>query len=188
MILLLLAFVAVASSVWPRAHSGLVVSIILAVLWAWMGIAYHLLFFSRINPLAFAFAAISILGSLAFLWWGVLRRQVRIERPSGWRAWAAGLLLAYALAVYPALSWLSGHPYQSSPTFGLPCPTTIFTIGVLMFMAAPFPRMLFAAPLLWSLIGGQAAFLLEMPQDLGLLAAGLAGAIFVICPRPGPRQ
>ena len=68
------------------------------------------------------------------------------------------------------------------------CPTTIFTIGVLMFMAAPFPRMLFAAPLLWSLIGGQAAFLLEVPQDLGLLAAGLLGATFVICPRPGPRH
>ncbi len=185
-VLLLLALVALALVLWPRAQSGVMVSAILSAFWAWLGVVYHLVFFSRINPLAFAFAVVSVLGSLAFLWWGVIRRRVRFERASGWRAWAGGLLLAYALAVYPALSWLAGHPYLASPTFGLPCPTTIFTFGVFAFMARPYPRLLFVVPVLWSVIGGQAAFLLSVPQDLGLLVAGVVGVILAwLSSRPG---
>lgn len=47
-------------------------------------------------------------------------------------------------------------PFTQGP-FGLPCPTTIFTLGML-------------------------AFLLGMHEDLGLLAAGLAGVWLAIDP------
>jgi hypothetical protein len=45
----------------------------------------------------------SVLGSIAFLWWGVVRRRVRFARLSGWRALTGGLLRVYALLIYPVL-------------------------------------------------------------------------------------
>jgi hypothetical protein len=69
------------------------------------------------------------------------------------------------------------------PTFGLPCPTTIFTIGTLCLLRTPFPRHVLGAPFLWAAIGSQAAFLLGVYQDLGLLAAGLIGAGLLLKPQ-----
>ena len=185
LLLLLLAIVAVALVVWPRAQSEAIVSGILAILWAWLGLVYHLMFFSRINPLAYVFAAVSVLAAVGFLWCGVVWRRVRFARPVGWRGWTGVSLLIYALLIYPALSWFSGHSYLASPTFGLPCPTTIFTVGLLAFMTAPFPRLLFVVPVLWSFVGGQAAFVLSVPQDFGLLVAGVVGVILASSSRSG---
>lgn len=83
-----------------------------------------------------------------------------------------GLLIAFALVIYPAIGKLVGHDYPASPTFGLPCPTTIFTVGVLLLTKATTPRWVYVAPVLWSMIGSAAAFLLGVYQDLGLLVAG----------------
>jgi hypothetical protein len=178
--LLSLGVIAASLVIWPRPKSGVFVSAILAALWAWTGIVYHILFFRTINPLAPVFAVGSVLGALAFLWFGVVLQRVHFARTRGWRAWAGGSLLVYALVVYPALSVLTGHQYVDSPTFGLPCPTTIFTMGVLMFLAKPYPRVALVVPILWSLIGAQAAFLLGVRQDLALLAAAALGLIMAL--------
>lgn len=45
--------------------SGVWISAILAVLWVWLGSAYHLAFFTRINPLAYVFAGLSLAAALA---------------------------------------------------------------------------------------------------------------------------
>ncbi len=178
--LLVVAFITVATLFRPRPQSGVLVSTILAALWAWLGIVYHLLFFSRINPAAYVFAIACVAGAAIFLWVGVIRRGVRIGRPQGWRLVVGILLLAYSLLIYPAISWLVGIEYLASPTFGLPCPTTIFTIGVLAFIAKPVPRSVFVVPISWSLVGGQAAFLLSVPQDFGLLVAGALGVALAL--------
>jgi hypothetical protein len=44
------------------------VGAILALLWAWMAIAYHALHFTAINPAAPGFAAIFLAGAAAFAW------------------------------------------------------------------------------------------------------------------------
>lgn len=49
------------------------------------------------------------------------------------------------------------------------------TIGVMAFIAKPIPRLILVVPILWSVIGGQAAILLSVPQDFGLLVAGAIG-------------
>ncbi|HSB34572.1 MAG TPA: DUF6064 family protein, partial [Nitrospirota bacterium] len=66
-----------------------------------------------------------------------------------------------------------------------PCPTTIFTIGVLLFAAAPVPRSVFIIPVLWAAVASAAAFQFGVLQDLGLLPAGLAGIAAAFFP---PRQ
>jgi drug/metabolite transporter (DMT)-like permease len=172
--LLALTFVAI-----PRRWSGAVVSAVFATLWLWMALAYHLAFFTAINPLAYAFAAVTGAGGLVFLWQGVVKRRLEFRLAADGRGIAGMALVVFALVVYPAWSRYAGHRYPALPTFGLPCPTTIFTIGMLAFLCTPHPRSPLVAPVAWCLVGGQAAFLLNVPQDLGLLAAALVGVVLL---------
>jgi hypothetical protein len=175
-----LAVVAIVLVIFPHRWSGVGVSAILAGLWAWLGIVYHLVFFTAINPLAYGFAALSVLGSLVFLWQGVVRRKLEFRLSLNTQTVIGALLVIFALAIYPAWLVYSGHHYPELPTFGLPCPSTIFTIGLLAFLVRPYPRSPFVIPVLWSFVGGQAAFLLDVPQDTGLLVAGMFGLVLIV--------
>jgi hypothetical protein len=155
--------------------SGRVIAAILALLWLWTGIVYHLVYFTAINNAAFLFAGFCLLAALLFFWTGVVKGRMRFT--AGWSAWniIGALLIAYALLVYPLLSRFLGHGYPMMPTFGLPCPSTIFTIGMLCFLVTPFPRYVLLVPVLWTLVGTQAAFLFGVWQDIGLMVAGFIG-------------
>jgi hypothetical protein len=96
-------------------------------------------------------------------------------------------LITFALVVYPVWSAYSGHPYPETATFGLPCPTTIFTIGVLCFAVSPMPHSPLIVPVLWCLVGSQAAFFLDVQPDLGLVAAGGVG-IFLLATARQPHD
>lgn len=174
-----LAVIAVVLVFVPNRRSGVGVSAILAFLWAWLALAYHLPFFTRINPLAYVFSGVSLVGSLIFLWQGVVRGRLQFIWGGGMRAAVGVTLVVFALVVYPVWSCYAGHRYPTMPTFGLPCPTTIFTIGLLAFLAVPCPRSPFIVPVLWCFVGAQAAFLLGVPQDLGLIVAGVVGLILL---------
>lgn len=56
------------------------------------------------------------------------------------------------------------------PTFGVPCPTTIVTIGLLLVLR-PQATAIWVIPLVWTLIGGSAAWLLGMIANYGLIVA-----------------
>jgi hypothetical protein len=148
---------------------------VMAVLWAWMAVAYHFAHFAAINRAAVFFGLLFLVQSVLFAWWAVSGRSLRFRRPRGGDALIGWALVIYALVVYPILNRVTGHPYMGSPTFGVPCPTAIFTFGLLYFAERPFPRYLLALPIVWSVIGGSAAFSLGVPQDLGLIAAGIGG-------------
>jgi hypothetical protein len=128
-----------------------------------------------VNAAAPVFAAMFLAAAALLAWAGVVRGQLVFDGDSRARRIAGHALIAYALVGYPIVSLLVGRQYPDVPTFGVPCPTTIFTIGMLAFLSRPFPRYVLVVPIAWALIGGQAAFLLGVPEDLGLLLAGLAG-------------
>lgn len=180
LVLLSLALLAVILIALRRPWSGVVVSGILALLWVWLGAAYHLAFFARINPVAYGFGALSIVAGLLFAWHGVLSRRLEFAFTWGLRTGLGLTLVGFALLVYPVWATLAGHAYPELPTFGLPCPTTIFTIGVLAFATGRNLRAVLVVPILWTLVGSQAAFLLDVKPDFGLLAAGaVAIGLFV---------
>lgn len=177
------AAVALALSPLPTRHRW--VSAFLALLWAWTGVAYHLVHFTTINPAARAFGAIFLLQSVAILWWGVVRGRLVYGRPAGLRAVAAGAILVYALVVYPLLGALTGHPYMASPTFGAPCPAVLYTFGVLL-LAEAVPVWMVVVPVLWALIGSSAVVAFGVYQDLGLiLSAAIAGGMIFQARRRG---
>jgi hypothetical protein len=163
-------------------NSSRLIAAVLSFLWAWMAIAYHFAFFTAINPAAWFFGAFFLAGAIWFAWIGVLKNKLQFRLHGGIRAWLGGLLIVFSLIIYPLLGYLFGHRYPASPTFGLPCPTTIFTLGILLFAVVPFPRSAFAVPVVWSAIGSFAALQLKVPQDYGLLMAGLIGLAVAIFP------
>lgn len=189
LLFLLMALVATALVPSRAPWSDMLIATFLAAFWLWMGVVYHLYFFTGINPMAYAFAAISVAGAAVFLWHGLYRRRLQFGwRRSGWNV-AGACLIIFSLAVYPVWTWRSGHTWPAMPTFGLPCPTTLFTVGILAFLVPPYPRSVLLAPLSWCVIGVPAAFLLDVTPDLSLLAGGaLAVALAVSVMRlSGPR-
>ncbi len=159
------------------------VCLLLAGLWAWMGIAYHLLHFSRINSAAFAFGALYLVEAALFAWWALAGRPLELRYRSDPPSALGLAMLAYSLVAYPLLGRWLGHAYPASPTFGVPCPTTIFTLGILALARAKDIVALAAVPLLWSAVGGSAAFLLGVWQDLGLIVSGIALASLLVVRR-----
>lgn len=161
----------------------LAIAFILAAMWAVNAVGYHWMFFSRVNPLATVFAAVFLLQSalLAALPLLDARFRFRLRRQAGS---LLGLALAvFALAVYPLWGWAAGHVYPAVPVFGVaPCPTAIFTIGLLLCGTWRTARWLLPIPGLWAGIGGSAAVLLGVPQDLSLVAA-LVVLVFVAIAR-----
>jgi hypothetical protein len=157
------------------------IATVLGFLWLWMGIAYHWLHFASINKAAYAFGALFVLQGLLFLFAGQ-RGQLLFKRPNGLRGVLGIALLLYALIIYPMLGAAMGHVYPNAPSFGLPCPTTIFTLGLLFCTTGKVPWWILAIPLLWSLIGFMAAIKLGIREDIGLLVAGAMAAVFLLRP------
>jgi hypothetical protein len=181
--LFLLALSAFGAMVVRRRGSDRVVSAILAGLWAWMAIVYHFIYFAPVNPAAPLFAAMFLAAAALFAWAGVVRGRLVFDGESRARRVVGHALITYALVGYPLLSLLLGRQFPELPTFGLPCPTTIFTIGMLAFLSLPFPRYVLVLPIVWAFIGGQAALSLGVYEDIGLLVAGLAG-VWLVFDRP----
>ncbi len=149
---------------------------LLAVHWAWSGLAYHAAFFSRINPVAWVFSGLFLLEAGLFLWYGIVHRRFQVSPGPFFQQALSWGLIAYAL-FYPAIALAEGHAFPRLPTFGVPCPTTILTIGFLLAADRTWPRVVAVIPLLWAFIGGSAAFLFGVRADLMLLVAGVALAV-----------
>lgn len=201
-------FVAYNDAVWPAPvlayllGLGMVVALVrrqapsdrilgagLAAMWIWTGIAYHWLFFSRINRGAVVFGALFVLQG-ALLVHAALAHGALVfgttRRATSWLGWA---LLAYASLGYPVVGLWTGHRYPAAPMFGItPCPVTLFTLGLFLLTTRPVPGRLLVIPLAWSLVGGSAAFLLHVPQDWPLLVSGLIVPILLLRePHPSVR-
>lgn len=172
---------------WRPAWADRAIAAVLCSLWSVMAVGYHWMYFSTINRAAYAFGALFIVAALVFLVDGVIRARMSFAFVPGIRGAFAAVLLVYALAVYPLTGLLVIAPYPETPLFGVaPCPTTIYTLGLLLLACHPRPWIPAAIPLLWSVIGGSAAFLLNVPQDLGLLAAAglwILGSFFQPVPK-----
>lgn len=67
-----MAALALLLALMSRPRSDKIISGILAFLWLWMGVVYHLLYFSAINKAAFLFGILFILQASFFLQAGVL--------------------------------------------------------------------------------------------------------------------
>ena len=155
----------------PQAYSRLL-TLFIAAIWFWNAVAYHAILFTTINPAAWLFAGMFAAEGILLLVAGV-RDRIRYCAATPMRRVAGVSLVIYAVA-YPWLTMAAGHRYPATPTFGVPCPTDLLTIGLLLTVHGGAPRRLTVIPIAWGLIGGSAAILLDVITDYALLAAAVA--------------
>jgi hypothetical protein len=159
--------------------SDRIINSILAFFWLWIGVVYHILFFSTINKAAYLFGILFIIQSILFSIFGVFRESITSQYKKDKYNLPGGIFICYALIIYPLLGYLLGHVYPFSPTFGLPCPTVIFTFGILLFASKRVSYFVVIIPVLWSFIGFSASISFGILEDIGLLIAGLVGIVMI---------
>jgi hypothetical protein len=170
----------------PGSNGSRLVAAVLTVQWAWAGVVYHLVFFRRINPAATLFGLGFLLQAMLLLWRGTLRHRLVFVPGRSVRARLGLGLVVYAL-VYPGVGLLLGLQYPRLPTFGVPCPSTILTAGLLLLAPRHEARILGVIPLGWAGVAGSAALVLGIRADLVLVLAGILLAAYILSPAPGGR-
>jgi hypothetical protein len=157
------------------------INLILGTFWIWMGAVYHILFFSGINPAAYIFGSLFILQGILFIVLNLTGHKLQFAFRKDLYGLIGGVFILYAMIVYPMLGHAFGHIYPQSPVFGVaPCPTTIFTFGLLLWTIDRIPYWLLIIPGLWSLIGFSAAVQLTIYEDMGLVIAGIISVALLI--------
>jgi hypothetical protein len=150
--------------------------VLLSALWLWTGIVYFKLFFATITPAGQVFGSFFIAEAVLLLlcaW----EMGPQIEAASRASCAVSAFILVYALLLYPIAGIAAGQHYPALPTFGAPCPLTIFTFGVLAIFPSSISRVAIAVPVLWVLISSYAAFGFSVYEDFGLLAAAIAAIV-----------
>lgn len=184
--LLGLAAVALVFRTGEIAHRA--VAFVLGFLWLWTAVAYHWAFFAEINPIARVFAVAFALEGVLLAWLALRPEPLRFRPRLNRYGLAGGALVAYALVVYPLIGVAVGHAYPAQPTFGLPCPTTIFTMGVLLWAAPRVPWVVLVIPFVWSLVGLSAVRSFGVIEDAMLPIAGVLGSALVLLRNRRPGQ
>lgn len=179
-ILFALALMIFLLSVVPGKITDKVISAGLSFLWIWMGLVYHIIFFSVVNKAAYVFGGLFIAQGILFLVFGVFRSDLIFRLRFSVYSVTGMVFILYSLIVYPIIGTVTGHRFPSSPTFGLPCPTTIFTFGILLLAIRRVPVWVLMIPVIWSVIGFGAVWMFGMYEDIGLLVASLTTCALLI--------
>jgi Family of unknown function (DUF6064) len=178
--LILVAITTVFLAASRKSFANKLISCLLGFLWLWMGIVYHLIFFTAISPPAYLFGMLFIIQGLLFLYEGVVRNRLSFRASRNFSGIFGAIFIAYSLVIYPLIGYVLGRIFPASPTFGAPCPTVIFTFGLLLWTDKRFPLSLLIIPVLWSLVGTSAALSFGIKEDFGLFIAGTIGTTIVI--------
>jgi len=105
-ILNLLALTAVVLSFKKTKNSDKYISSILAFLWIWVGLVYHLLFFTKINSAAYLFGVLFIIQGILFIVYGFMTHlNISIKFKPDLYGIIGALFILYALIIYPILGY-----------------------------------------------------------------------------------
>jgi hypothetical protein len=171
-----------------RRSTDLAILAVLAGFCLITGVGYFAWGFARhLSPAGYLFAAI-FLGQAALLAAAAFRPgALTFSAPAGWRGVAGAVVVAYALVGYPVVGLLVGRPIGQSPWLGVvPCPTTIFMIGLLLRSSARSPARSLVLPIVWSFIGTTAALRFGIVEDFGMTAAAVIGVASLLLARRAP--
>ena len=158
---------------------------VLALHRAWAGVAHHWAFFRDINPAATAFGVAFVVQAVLLAWRGVMRTSLAIRPPPPTWSRIGAAFVGWAM-LHPALGLAFGLAYPRLPTFGVPCPTTLLTLGLLLMAPRREARLLGVIPVPWAMVGGSAAMLFGVTADYALPVAGGCLVILAATREPAP--
>jgi hypothetical protein len=151
----------------------------LGFLWLWIGIVYHISFFTPINKAAYAFGGLFIIQGLFFVY-ELFRKRLEYSFEGTVREYLGYFFILFGLIIYPIISYLLEGSFVKTISLGLPCPTTILTFGFLMLTSSRFPKYLLIIPSVWAIIGTSAAINFGVYQDYVMLVSAIAANIYLI--------
>jgi len=152
----------------------------LGFLWLWIGIAYHIAFFSGINKVAYGFGVLFILQGLFISWEGGLLYNLKFEFKTSLQAYFGYFFILYGLIIYPVVGYLIEQNLSRTISIGLPCPTTILTFGFFLLCDKKFSKYLLIIPSLWAVIGISAVLKLGIYQDSMMLIAAIIADVWLL--------
>ena len=158
-----------------------VIGSVLGLLWIWTALIYHMIFFSEINQVAFVFGALFLVEGILILRKTFSKTPVEFGIEGRLSSRAGYLFILFGLIIYPLVGFcFDGTMLARTISLGLPCPTTIFTLGFLMVTTKPIPIYLLIIPSLWSIVGLSAALNFGIYQDFMMILSAMAANIAVI--------
>jgi len=156
------------------------VAAILAILWLWIGIVYHVAFFTGINNVAYGFGVLFILQGLLISWEGGLLYNLKFEFKRSAQAYFGYFFILYGLIIYPVVGYLIEQNLSRTISIGLPGPTVILTFGFFLLCDKKFSKYLLIIPSLWAIIGISAALNLGIYQDSMMLIAAIIADVWLL--------
>lgn len=152
----------------------------LGILWIWIGIAYHFVFFTEINKAAYVFGGLFVLQGLFFLFETFSRKKLEFGFSGKFMDYIAYFFLIFGIVIYPTLLFLLENSLEKTITIGLPCPSTILTFGFLMLTSSKLSKYLLIIPTLWTIIGTGAAINFGVYPDYLMPISALTAIIYLL--------
>jgi hypothetical protein len=126
------------------------------------------------------FGAFFVVQAALFLVFGVVKQEFAFAPRMDTFGFVGALLIFYSLVVYPIIGYFLGHRYPAAPTFGVPCPTTIFTFGILLWTEGRIRWQVLVVPVLWAVLAVGAALNWGVLEDAMMPVAAVVATTMLI--------
>ena len=180
LVFLFFGILAVYSTLSEKSGRNKIIGGLLVLIWIWIGITYHIIFFASINPAAYVFGGLFILQGIFFYIETFVRKNLVFKYTGSAKGFLAVVFILFGLIIYPVIGFYLVGSVLKTISFGLPCPSTIVTFGFLMLTVKKFPWYLLVIPSLWALIGTAAAVKFGVYQDYIMIVAAVVANIYLI--------
>jgi len=174
-----LGVVALIFAIRSTSYSSKIISGILTFFWLWVGVVFNWIYFSKIFPMSVGSTILFVIEGIILAATGVFKKNLSFSAKANLYGVVGGLFMLYGMVGYPAIEYLLGRGYPQLLPFGLaPCPTTVFTLGMLLW-SERLPKYIVAIPFLYSL-SGIIPICMGILEDIGLVVIGLIVTIMIL--------
>jgi hypothetical protein len=163
----------------PTKYSPKIILAALSFFWLSTGIVFCFIYWAPSHIFGYIFGICCTAQGLLFLY-SLIKSDITITSPDKTNMLIGILFILYAMIGYQILGYYLDHIYPKFFAVGLvPCPTTIFTLGLFVIINTKIPIKYVAIPFVISLGGFLAAYN-GIYEDIGLIILGVWGSILII--------
>jgi Family of unknown function (DUF6064) len=175
-----LAAAAIFLAIRKTSFSGSIVTAIHSLFWIWIGIVFNLLYFSKLYNMAYLFVVLFVLEGIILARVGILRKNLTFGVRADLCGVTGAIMIIYALIGYPIIGYATGRGPDHLLYAGMmPCPTAIFTLGMLLWTEKPLPKIVPVIPVVYAL-SGFVPVKLGVVEDVGLVVAGVVTGFLLL--------
>jgi hypothetical protein len=166
------------------------VPLILGSLWLWSGVVFNGIFFGpsevevsgiTMTGMWYFAGVLFVIQGILFIMFGAIQKTLLFGLDVSSYSVVGGVLVVYALAVYPLVGSMTGYAYPRYPVFGsAPCPVVIFTWGLLLWITQRVPLSVAVIPFIWGILGIVPVLVMGIYADVGLILSGVIGLPLIL--------